>query len=194
MDRPGPSPKVGVLGGSFNPAHEGHIEISKSALNFLELDFVWWLVSTGNPLKDTTELLPFEQRANQAREIVDDPRIVVSEMEKNLETRYTIDTLERMIINFPQYHFVWLMGADNLINFHEWKEWRKIAETVPIAIFNRPGYSKDSMQCLAANALKDYRVSEDEATLLHRFMPPAWVYCEKTNNPMSSTEIRRKAK
>ena len=194
MDRPGPSPKIGILGGSFNPAHEGHLEISKSALDYLELDFVWWLVSPGNPLKDKRELEPFDHRVEEAKKIIDDPRIVVSEMERNLETRYTIDTLEKIKANLPRYHLVWLMGADNLEQFHEWKDWRKIAETVPFAIFNRPSYSKACLDSTAAKALKDYRVSDEDARLLHRLEPPAWVFYEKTKNPMSSTEIRSKIK
>ncbi len=194
MDTQGPSPKIGLLGGSFNPAHEGHLEISKSALDYLDLDFVWWLISPGNPLKDAAELAPFDQRAEQARELIDDPRIVISEMERNLETRYTIDTLEKIIVNLPRYHFIWLMGADNLEQFHKWKNWRKIAETVPFAIFNRPSYSKARLESTAAKALKDFRVKDEDAKMLHRLKPPAWVFYEKTRNPVSSTDIRSKTK
>ncbi len=190
MDKQGHNPKIGLLGGSFNPAHEGHLEISLRALEFLELDFVWWLVSPGNPLKDETTIAPFEERLKSAKKIANDPRIIVSDMERNFETTYTVDTLERLIANLPSYHFVWLMGADNLVQFHQWKEWRRIAEIVPIAIFNRPSYSNASLESVAAIELKNYRIKDEDARLLHRLKPPAWVFYELTENPVSSTEIR----
>ncbi len=194
MDRSDHNTRVGLLGGSFNPAHEGHVEISEAALDFLALDYVWWLVSPGNPLKDTTELPPFDERVATARALKKDNRIIISELEQNFNTRYTIDTLIKIKDTMPRYHYVWLMGADNLIEFDKWKDWRKIAETVPFAIFSRPSYSKASLDSLAAKALREYRISNDQAQALHRLKPPAWVFCDLTENPTSSTEIRSKTK
>ncbi len=194
MDRSDHNTRVGLLGGSFNPAHEGHVEISHAALDFLELDYVWWLVSPGNPLKDTGDLAPFEERAEAARALEKDDRIIISELERNFDTRYTIDTLHRIKDTMPRYHFVWLMGADNLIGFDKWKDWREIARTVPFAIFSRPSYSKASLQSLAAKALREHRIDKDQAKTLYRLKPPAWVFCDLTDNPASSTEIRSKTK
>lgn len=194
MDKHGHNPKIGLLGGSFNPAHEGHVEISLAALEFLDLDFIWWLVSPGNPLKEESDLDRYNDRLASAKEMAYDKRIVVSEIEKNMETRYTIDTLERLKEDLPNHHFVWLMGADNLAQFNQWKDWLKIADTVPFAIFNRPSYSKESLQSTAAKELESYRIDSDQASTLHRLKPPAWIYYELTNNPLSSTEIRQKIK
>ncbi|MCP5382382.1 MAG: nicotinate-nucleotide adenylyltransferase [Kordiimonadaceae bacterium] len=194
MVRSGHNPKIGLLGGSFNPAHEGHLEISLAALEFLKLDYVWWLVSPGNPLKADSQMTPFEVRFASARDIVTDERIIVSDLEKKIGTRYTIDTLEKMKKMWPDHHFVWLMGADNLIQFDKWKDWRKIADTVPFAIFNRPSYSKESLMSIAAMELAKFHIKKDEAHILHRLKPPAWIYYELSDNPMSSTEIRRNIK
>lgn len=194
MDRSDHNTRVGLLGGSFNPAHEGHVEISEAALDFLGLDYVWWLVSPGNPLKDIKELFPFEERVEAARSLPKDDRIIISELERNFETNYTIDTLEMILKTMPRYHYVWLMGADNLINFDKWKDWRKIAETVPFAIFSRPSYSISSLDSLAAKALREFRIDKNQAKSLYRLKPPAWVFCDLTANPVSSTEIRSKTK
>lgn len=192
MDRSDHNTRVGLLGGSFNPAHEGHVEISEAALEFLELDYVWWLVSPGNPLKDKSTLAPFEERVETARALKKDDRIIISELERNFETHYTIDTLKKIKETLPRYHYVWLMGADNLAEFDKWKDWRGIAEIVPFAIFSRPSYSKASLDSLAAKALRDYRIGKNKAKALHRMKPPAWVFCDLTDNPASSTEIRSK--
>jgi nicotinate-nucleotide adenylyltransferase len=194
MDKPDHNQKIGILGGSFNPAHAGHLEISLRALDILKLDVVWWLVSPGNPLKSDMEMATFETRMKSAQEKANDPRIIVSDLENTLGTTYTIDTLEKITEMHPEHHFVWLMGADNLAEFDQWKSWRKIATTVPFAIFNRPSYSKPSLEGIAANELAEHRIDQSQANTLYSLKPPAWVYCERTNNPMSSTEIRSKNK
>jgi len=194
MVRSGHNPKIGLLGGSFNPAHEGHLEISLAALEFLELDFVWWLVSPGNPLKADLEMAPFKERFASALNIAKNEKIIISDIENKIGTRYTIDTLNKIKEIWPDHHFVWLMGADNLIQFDKWKDWRRIADTVPFAIFNRPSYSKESLMSIAAKELAKFRIEKDEAHILHRLKPPAWVYYELSDNPMSSTEIRRNIK
>ena len=194
MGKHGHNPKVGLLGGSFNPAHDGHVEISLAALKILDLDFIWWLVSPGNPLKGEDDMAPYQDRLTSAKEIVNDERIIVSEIEKDMETRYTVNTLEKLKTELPNYNFVWLMGADNLAQFDQWKDWRKIANTVPFAIFNRPSYSRESLQSVAAKELEKYLIDCDQASTLHKLKPPAWIYYELTNNPLSSTEIRQKIK
>lgn len=194
MDKPDHNRKIGLLGGSFNPAHDGHLDISLMALDMLKLDLVWWLVSPGNPLKSDFEMAPFETRMNSARALASDPRIMVTDLEKNIGTKYTVDTLIKITELHPQHHFVWLMGADNLAQFDQWKDWRKIAKTVPFAIFNRPSYCKLGLESAAASELADYRIDPAQAHTLYQLKPPAWVYCQDTDNPMSSTEIRSKNK
>lgn len=192
MDKHGHNPKVGLLGGSFNPAHEGHLEISMLALKLLDLDQIWWLVSPGNPLKDLNDLAPYNERFKTAQKIVTDPRIKVSDIEKKMNTRYTIDTLMNLVKKYTDYHFVWLMGADNLSQLDKWKDWKKIVEIVPFAIFNRPSYSKQSLGSTAATYLKEYKIDPVNAHELYALKPPAWIYFDNINNPMSSTEIRNK--
>ena len=194
MDKQGHSEKIGLLGGSFNPAHEGHLEISLAALDVLGLDKVWWLVSPGNPLKSTDEMGDFNDRFASAKKMATDPRIKVSDIEKELGTIYTVNTLEKMKSNMKEDHLIWLMGADNLAQFHEWKEWEKIANTVPFAIFNRPSYSKESLKSIAAMTLARSRIPLDQASTLYSLKPPAWIFYDVSNNPLSSTAIRNKTK
>ena len=134
----------------------------------------------------------FEKRFESAEKITSDERIIISDIEKKLETRYTIDTLLELNKSHPETQFIWLMGADNLTQFDQWKDWKKIAETVPFAIFNRPSYSKPSFESVAAKYLIKYRIDESEAHTLYERKPPAWVYCFENNNPASSTELRNK--
>lgn len=182
--------RVGLLGGSFNPAHAGHREISLAALERLDLDAVWWLVSPGNPLKDPASYAPFEERASIARRIADHPSIIVSDFERRHGLQYTIDTLERLKIVNPQIQFVWLMGADSLSTFHLWKDWRRIAEAAPIAVFNRPGYAESALTSEAANALSAFQHDARNADKFADFEPPAWIYFDDTKNPLSSTDLR----
>ncbi len=188
------SRRIGLLGGSFNPPHKGHREISLAALERLGLDAVWWLVSPGNPLKDLESYAPFDARLRAARKMADHPDIVVSDFERRHGLQYTVDTLERLQMLNPETRFVWLMGADSLHNFHRWKNWRRIAEMTAIAVFNRPGHDIDESQSVAAKELALFRIEESAAEKLIDAEPPAWVFFSDTNNPMSSTAIRRAAK
>ena len=129
---------IGLLGGSFNPPHKGHREISLAALGRLRLDAVWWLVTPGNPLKDPAQYAPLDERLKQARKTADHPDIIVSDFERRHNLDYTIDTVERLQLLNPNIQFVWVMGADSLANFHEWKDWRRIANQIPLAIFQSP--------------------------------------------------------
>lgn len=192
MDKPDHK-KIGLLGGSFNPAHEGHREISMAALDHLNLDEIWWLVSPGNPLKSDENLNTFDHRFQSAKNMMNDERIIVSDLEKKLKTRFTVDTITKLKSNYPSHYFVWLMGADNLAQFDKWKDWEKIANTVPIAIFNRPRYSMANNESVAAKALKKYRIDQANIRNLYKLKPPAWSFYEATYNPTSSTELRNKS-
>ena len=180
---------VGLLGGSFNPAHRGHREISLKALERLNLDAVWWLVTPGNPLKDAEDYAPYEARLAGARRAADHPRIVVSNFEERKGLQYTIDTLSTLHALWTQMRFIWLMGADSLKTFHLWKDWRGIFALVPVAVFARPG-SADALESEAARAFATFRFDAAEAGRLSAAEPPAWVYFEDTANPASSTDIR----
>lgn len=182
--------RVGLLGGSFNPAHDGHREISLIALKRLNLDSVWWLVSPGNPLKDAAGYAPYEDRLRLARTVSNDSRIVVSNFEERKGLQYTIDTLETLRVLWPQINFVWLMGADSLAIFHRWREWKKIAGLAPIAVFNRPGFENAWKTAPAAEELSAFRLEDGAAEDLAGAEPPAWVFIDEPRNPQSSTAMR----
>lgn len=181
---------IGLLGGSFNPAHDGHREISLEALKRLKLDAVWWLVTPGNPLKEAGVYAPYEDRISAARRRADHPRIVVSNFEARKSLQYTVDTLATLKLLWPDMCFVWLMGADSLAGFHRWKDWRRIFELAPIAVFARPGYDEDALASEAARAFALFRREAEEAGTLARAEPPAWIFFKDTTNPASSTAIR----
>jgi nicotinate-nucleotide adenylyltransferase len=182
--------RIGLLGGSFNPAHDGHREISLEALKLLDLDAVWWLVTPGNPLKIPGDYAPYEERLALARRIADHPRIVVSNFEDRKGLQYTVDTIEALHDLWPQIHFVWLMGADSLAGFDRWKNWKRIASLVPIAVFNRPGSEAAVTESAAARALALFRTPAGRAAEIVGAEPPAWTYIETTRNPASATAIR----
>ncbi len=181
--------RIGLLGGSFNPAHGGHREISLKALDRLNLDAVWWLVTPGNPLKDPDIYAAYEKRLHQARAVADHADIVVSDFEHRRDLQYTVDTLEQIKDANPNVGLVWLLGADSLVNFHRWKDWRRIAELAPIAVFNRPGYGEAALASEAGETLAPFRVQPEDGDLLSR-EPPAWIYFDDTDNPLSSTALR----
>lgn len=185
--------RIGLLGGSFNPAHEGHREISLAALDRLGLDAVWWLVTPGNPLKDAKTYASYEERLHQARAVANHPDIVVSDFERRHNLQYTVDTLSRIKEVNANTKFVWLMGADSLESFHRWRDWMKIAESVPMAVFARPGYAKAAQESEAARALSVFEQAVETSGELANAEPPAWIYFSETQNPISSTEIRNSA-
>ncbi len=178
---------IGLLGGSFNPPHSGHREISLVAMDRLQLDAVWWLVTPGNPLKDPAHYAPLDERLVLARKTADHPDIIVSDFERRHNLQYTVDTVERLQLLNPTTRFVWIMGADSLANFHKWKDWRRIIDQIPIAVFNRPGYGDEALAGEAASALTVFRLAPEK---LPEAEPPAWAYFADTNNPSSSTVIR----
>lgn len=182
--------KIGLLGGSFNPAHEGHRHISLFALQRLRLDAVWWLVSPQNPLKAKEGMASFEDRVASAEAVARHPKILVSEIESRLGTRYTIDTLRALRCRRTRDRFVWIMGADNLIQLPRWRDWKAICDLVPIAIFARPGYSQRSLFGPAAHRYRRRRLPDRAAAGLVGRKAPAWVFLHTPLHPASATEIR----
>jgi nicotinate-nucleotide adenylyltransferase len=182
--------RIGLLGGSFNPPHVAHRAISLFAIKRLKLDRVWWLVTPGNPLKDPGALHDLDQRAEAARQMANDPRIDVSCLEFVIGTRYTVDTITYLRRRVSGLRFVWIMGADNLAQFHRWQNWRRIASEVPIAVIDRPPQSFRALAAPAAQALSRYRVPENQAGELADHRPPAWVFLTGTKLSLSSTGLR----
>ena len=183
--------RVGLLGGSFNPAHGGHRRISLFARAALGLDEVWWLVSPGNPLKPRAGMAPLAARLASARTMARGAPIRATAVERELGTRYTIDTLRALRRRYPKCRFVWLMGSDNLAQFSQWKDWRGIARLMPIAVVARPGYDARAAASPAAAWLGRYRRSA--ASLKHRagWSAPALIYLRFDPDPRSATALRR---
>ena len=181
-----------MLGGSFNPAHGGHLHLSLLALRHLALDEIWWLVSPQNPLKPSEGMAPFAARSEQARSVAaSHPRIVVSDLENRLgSSRYTADTLKILRRRYPRLCFIWLMGADNLIQIPHWQRWSEIFRTVPIAVFDRPSYSLKALSGIAAKRFANHRVRVNSAHRLAQMKPPAWVFFHTRLDPRSATRIR----
>ncbi len=183
---------VGLLGGSFNPAHNGHRYISLQALKLLGLDEIWWLVSPLNPLKQSKDMASYERRLETAQEVANHPHIIVSDLEYKIGTHYTIDTLTKLKELYPDINFVWLMGADNLLQFHQWYRWRSIMHSVPIAVFARKHYALKALHGKTARLYQLYRKDPKDAFDLAFCKPPAWVFLPIRKHPASSTEIRNK--
>ena len=179
-----------MLGGSFNPAHEGHRHISLLALTRLGLDEVWWMLTPQNPLKSPRDMAPFEERIKAAARIARHPRIRVTDIERRLGTDHTADTLGMLLPRFPKCRFVWLMGADNLLQVSEWKNWRQIFRRVPIAIFSRPPYSKAALMARSARVFAESRVAESRARSIVTMKPPVWVFLNTPPHAASATRIR----
>ena len=182
--------RIGLLGGSFNPPHAAHRAISLYALKRLQLDRVWWLISPANPLKDARALRDLDERAVAARAVARDPRIDVSCLEAVIGTRYTIDTITYLRRRCANVRFVWIMGADNLEQFHRWENWRRIAAEVPIAVIDRPPHSFRALAAPAAQALARWRLPEARANRLATHRPPAWVFLTGMKSRLSSTGLR----
>lgn len=183
--------RIGLLGGSFNPAHGGHRRISLFVLDALGLDEVWWLVSPGNPLKPKAGMAPLAARIASAMRQAKGARIRPTAIERELGTRYTVDTLAKLTRRYPKHRFVWLMGSDNLAQFHRWKDWRSIARAMPIAVIARPGYDGAACASPARAWLGRYRRSA--AMLSHRtgWSAPALIELRFDPDPRSATAIRR---
>jgi nicotinate-nucleotide adenylyltransferase len=182
--------RIGLLGGSFNPPHEAHRAISLFAIKRLKLDRVWWLVTPGNPLKSNGALNDLDTRMAAARKMADDPRIDISCLEAVIGVRYTVDTISYLRRRASGLRFVWIMGADNLAQFHRWQNWRRIASEVPIAVIDRPPQSFRALAAPAAQALARYRLPENQAARLPDQHAPAWVFLTGMKSSLSSTGLR----
>ena len=182
--------RIGLLGGSFNPPHAAHRAISLFAIKRLKLDRVWWLVTPGNPLKDHGGLHDLGERAEAARRMANDPRIDISCLEAVIGTRYTFDTITYLRRRTSGLRLVWIMGADNLAQFHRWQNWRRIAAEIPIAIIDRPPQSFRALSAPAAQALANYRLPENKAGQLADQRAPAWTFLTGMKLNLSSTGLR----
>lgn len=189
-----PGLRIGLLGGSFNPAHDGHRHISLVALQRLRLDRIWWLVSPGNPLKFHGELAGIEERVAAARRLARHPRIAVTGFEADLPSPYTADTLDYLLIRLPQVRLVWLMGADNLAQLPRWQRWRHIMESVPVAVFDRPGWRHKALAAKPAVLYAEARLDEANAANLAEMAPPAWTFLSLKLSAQSSSAIRAERK
>jgi nicotinate-nucleotide adenylyltransferase len=183
--------RVGLLGGSFNPAHGGHRAISLFAIRALKLDELWWLVSPGNPLKDPAGMAPLEARFASARRLARGSVIRPTVVEARLGTRYTIDTLKALKTRHPDHKFIWLMGSDNLLQFDQWKSWREIARTVPIAVIARPGYNEAARAAPAMGWLRRFVRPAGQTAKWTEWRPPALVFLRFVPDPRSATRIRQ---
>ena len=181
---------VGLFGGSFNPPHAGHALVAEIALRRLALQQLWWIVTPGNPLKAGRQLAPLGDRLARSQAIATDPRIKVTAFEAAHRLRYTADTLALVKARNPGVDFVWIMGADNLRDFHRWQRWREIATTFPIAVIDRPGATLSYLSSIMAKTFDYARVDEDDAPALARKRPPAWTFIHGPRSSLSSTAIR----
>ena len=186
----GRRPRVGLLGGSFNPAHIGHLHISRLALDLLKLDEIWWLVSPQNPLKPEEGMASLADRLNSARAMARGRNLWVTDIEGEMGTRFTAETLKALKGRFPRHRFVWIMGADNLIDIWRWNDWTTIFETVPVAVFARPAYSFRALVSNAAKRFARHRLNESRAAALVDTKLPAWVFLHIPLSTVSASRIR----
>ena len=185
-----PGMVVGLFGGSFNPPHAGHELVSEIALRRLNLDQLWWMVTPGNPLKDKRALAPLAERLSLCETLIHDPAIKVTAFEKTLGTAYTARTLSAVKARNPDVRFIWIMGADNLKGFHRWQNWKRIAETFPIAVIDRPGSTLSYLSSKMARTFDYARVDEDDAGVLWKHRAPAWTFIHGPRSTLSSTALR----
>ena len=189
-----PGMRVGLFGGSFNPAHDGHAHVAETALSRLDLDRVVWLVSPQNPLKARHETAPLADRMASARIMAKGPAMIVSDVETRIGTAWTVDTVRALKARHPGVRFVWLMGSDNLASFHKWRGWTDIMRMMPVAVVARPGSLLESRAAPAARRFAGHRVSSDEARMLPMMAAPAWTYLTAPLNLSSSTALRAAGK
>ena len=184
--------KIGLLGGSFNPAHSGHIYISNEALKRLELDEVWWLVSPQNPLKSNSISAPLRIRLDNARSMAKGHNIRVEDLETKFKTNFTSKTLEFIIKRYGGSKFVWLMGADNLVEINQWFNWKNIFQIMPVAVFNRGVYSYSVINSIAGKYyFSKLHKTKDSNSIFDKPLP-AWQFLHINKNPISSTLLRLK--
>lgn len=184
--------KIGLLGGSFNPAHDGHVHLSHEAKKRLGLDEVWWLISPQNPLKTTDEMADYATRLAHARRLIAAaPFIRISEIEQECSLRYSIDTIDALQHRHPRTHFVWLIGADNLAIFHRWKKWQSIMGRIAVAVFDRAPFSHSALRSKMAVRYHARRLRERDARQLSTAQTPVWVWCSMPRHPLSASDLRK---
>jgi nicotinate-nucleotide adenylyltransferase len=183
--------RIGLFGGSFNPAHYGHYMVALYALKRLELDWVWWLVSPQNPLKDPSETGEYAARLAYTRQVAKHPRFVVTDIEKQMAARTTAETLRGLKPLLKRAHFVWIMGADSFASLHRWHDWLEIPETLPLAVLARPGFSLRALGGPAATRFAEAQIPTNLAPKLVTAIPPAWCFIPMPLRPESSTAIRQ---
>ena len=190
MPTPVDGRRIGILGGSFDPAHSGHLHVAEVALHRMQLDYVWWVPARGNPLKNTET--PFEIRKKSVVDLLGDhnPRMAVTDIERQLNLQYTIDLIRALKQTAPRARFVWLMGGDNLLGFHHWKGWDEIARTVPIGVVARPGAGPRARLSKFALRFRQNRIPNYAAASLPFAKAPAWAHMRAPLNGESSTRIR----
>jgi nicotinate-nucleotide adenylyltransferase len=189
-----PGQAIGLLGGSFNPPHAAHRMVSEAAIKRVGLDQVWWIVSPGNPLKSRSETAPLAERMALCRDVARNPRIIVTDFEKDLPTSYTASTLAFLRGRSPLVRFVWVMGADNLATIDRWRSWREIFAMLPIVVVDRPGWRIKALASKAARTFAGARVAEADARGLPYKTAPAWTFLTARLSALSSTEIRGKTR
>ena len=185
--------RIGIMGGSFNPPHDGHRIVAETALKRLRLDQLWWVVTPGNPLKSKSGLPSAAHRIGAAREFARGPRMKLTAFEQELGTPYTAATLAFLKRRHARVHFVWIMGADNLAHFDRWQHWRSIAAGFPLAIVDRPGWRFKALSGRAAQSLQASRCREPDAALLSRRPAPSWMFLTARLSPLSSSDLRERA-
>lgn len=184
--------KIGLLGGSFDPAHTGHLHVAETALALLGLDFVWWLVSPQNPLKKSSS--PIDERLKSAKNVARGAKMVVTDIENHLKTQFTIDTLKALKARYNGVRFVWLMGGDNLAGFEHWRGWHEIMREVPVCVVSRPTAGPKARLGRMARQFAAQRINPNNAKCLAGDRPPSWVYVPARFNKLSSTMLRSRKK
>jgi nicotinate-nucleotide adenylyltransferase len=188
----GEGQRIGLFGGSFNPAHRGHYMVALFALKRLKLDWVWWLVSPQNPLKDSKYTDQYSKRLAYTRHIAKHPRFIVTDLECQIDSHTTAETLDRLAPLLRRMKAVWIMGADSLANLHHWNDWTEIPQSLPLAVLARPGYSIRALSCCSAIRYASSRLPNEMSVLLPEICPPAWVFVHMPLRRESSTAIRKR--
>ena len=181
---------IGLLGGSFDPPHRGHIYISLEAKKILSLDQVWWLVTPQNPLK-ITRPATYIERINNCNDISRTHPIVVKEIEKKINSKYSYNTIEYLSNHYSSIKFYWLMGADNLVNFHKWQNWKKFFNKISVVIFKRDGYNRDALKSISSKTFENYQIKSKKLNQIHFTSLPSWAFIQNKEIRISSTEIRK---
>ena len=182
--------RIGLLGGSFDPPHKGHIYISIEAKKLLQINEIWWLVTPQNPLK-ISEPATYQERIKNCKEISKDQPILIKEIEKKINSKYTYQTLDYLLNHYTNIKFFWIMGADNLINFHKWQKWRQIFQEISIVVFKRHGYNNQALKSIACRTFTNYRINSLQINKNHFIKLPSWAWVNNREIKISSTEIRQ---